>query len=52
MQHFQNTTGFACHGHSHMYVALKGALIQEGKATGVVEAPMTNKLAFEALERT
>ena len=27
-------------------------IIQEGKATVVDEAPMTNKLAFEALDRT
>ena len=27
-------------------------VIQEGKATVVDEAPMTNKLAFEALDRT
>ena len=29
-----------------------GRVIQEGKATVVDEAPMTNKLAFEALDRT
>ena len=39
------------------YVASKKALyfgrvIQEGKAIVVDEAPMTNKLAFEALDRT
>ena len=27
-------------------------MIQEGKATAVDEAPMTNKLAFEALDHT
>ena len=29
----------------------KGTVIQEGKATVVDEAPMTNKLTFEALDR-
>ena len=35
------------------YVALKRALhLVEGKATVADEAPMTNKLAFEAIDRT